>query len=114
MLNPHIDVSVFQELQDTAGAEFVVELLDALMEEAPLMLASLRSSLASGQDEVFRRAAHSLKSNSESFGAMKLAGMARELELGGIASVPTPEAALGALEAEYAQAVTALKELSRG
>ena len=38
-----IDRAVFAELQDTAGAEFVAELVGTFLEEAPQMLAELRS-----------------------------------------------------------------------
>ena len=67
-----IDPATFAELQDTAGAEFVAELVDTFLEEAPGMLAELRSARAEGDAERFRRAAHSLKSNSHTFGALSL------------------------------------------
>ena len=57
------------------------ELVDTFLTEAPLMLAELRSALADGNSDRFRRAAHSLKSNSNTFGATALGAMARELEL---------------------------------
>jgi HPt (histidine-containing phosphotransfer) domain-containing protein len=47
----------------------VRELVDTFLAEAPSMLADLRESLASGEAERFRRAAHSLKSNGNTFGA---------------------------------------------
>ena len=40
-------------------------------------LADLRRALADGNTERFRRAAHSLKSNSHTYGATKLAELAR-------------------------------------
>jgi len=102
-----IDLTVFRELQDTAGAEFVAELVDTFLEEAPGMLAALRQARAAADADAFRRAAHSLKSNSLTFGASALAAQARAIELGGI----TGEAALEALEAAYTQAAAALEEL---
>ncbi len=37
-----IDRAVFDELKDTAGADFVVELVGTFFEEAPQMLGELR------------------------------------------------------------------------
>jgi HPt (histidine-containing phosphotransfer) domain-containing protein len=76
-----IDLATFRALQDSAGADFVSELVDAYLEEAPKMLGTLRASLAARDEDAFRRAAHSLKSNSMTFGATTLAAMARNLEL---------------------------------
>jgi histidine phosphotransfer protein HptB len=111
MAGTPIDIPTFTALQETAGAEFVTELVDTFFEEAPQMLVELRSAQAAGAAERFRRAAHSLKSNSNTFGATQLGALARELELGGLIADPAP---LQALEAEYARAAVALKELSRG
>ena len=115
MNEPVIDQTVFAELQETAGAEFAVELVDTFLEEAPGMLAELRSAHTKGDADGFRRAAHSLKSNGNTFGASKLAAMARELELGGMNADPARDLeAITALEAEYTRAATALKELCSG
>ncbi len=37
-----IDQATYSELEETAGAEFVAELVDTFLQEAPLMLAELR------------------------------------------------------------------------
>jgi HPt (histidine-containing phosphotransfer) domain-containing protein len=102
-----IDRNVFGELQATAGADFVAELVDTFLEEAPGMLASLRQARAQGNADAFRRAAHSLKSNSLTFGASALAAQARALELGGIGSAEAVEA----LARSYDAAAAALKAL---
>jgi HPt (histidine-containing phosphotransfer) domain-containing protein len=107
MSEPVIDEVTFRELQDAAGAEFVVELVDTFLEEAPGMLAALRQARAAGDGDAFRRAAHSLKSNGLTFGASALAAAARTLELGGIASEP----ALAALQRDFDAAAARLKEL---
>ena len=70
-----IDTDVFRELQATAGADFVVELVDTFFEEAPAMLAELRNARAAEDADRFRRAAHSLKSNSHTFGALPLGAL---------------------------------------
>ncbi len=108
---PTIDPATFEELQETAGADFVVELVAAFLEEAPGMLAELSNAQTAQDAERFRRAAHSLKSNSQTFGATRLGTMARELELGGLAADAAP---LDALAAEYARVAAALEELVRG
>jgi HPt (histidine-containing phosphotransfer) domain-containing protein len=110
-----IDRAVYAELRDTTGAEFVAALVDAFIEEGPGMLAELRRARADGNAERFRRAAHSLKSNGNTFGALKLAALARELELKGLDAESTRDAsALAALEAEYARAAAELKALRNG
>jgi HPt (histidine-containing phosphotransfer) domain-containing protein len=110
-----IDRAVYSELRDTTGAEFVAELVDTFIEEGPGMLADLRGARADGNPERFRRAAHSLKSNGKTFGALKLAALAREFELNGLDPEPNrDEVALAALEAEYARAAAELKALRNG
>ena len=109
MAQPTIDQATFDELKETAGAEFVGELVDTFLAEAPAMIDELRRSLDAGEADKFRRAAHSLKSNSHTFGAMTLGAMARELELGGIDSVRNAGGKpLDALESEYSRVAVAL------
>jgi HPt (histidine-containing phosphotransfer) domain-containing protein len=112
MTTPTIDRAAFEALQQTAGAEFVGELVDTFLTEAPLMLQDLRDSLAAGDADRFRRAAHSLKSNSNTFGAMTLGALARDLELGGLDPVRLANAQpLDTLAAEYSRVAAALLEL---
>jgi histidine phosphotransfer protein HptB len=106
-----IDPAVFSDLQATAGADFVVELVDTFAEEAPPLVDELRQALAAGQAERFRRAAHSLKSNSHTFGAAALAEQARALELGGL---PGSAAPVEALADELVRTVAALQKAARG
>ena len=110
MNNAVIDPHTFDELQANAGADFVIELVDTFAEEAPQLLAELRNALAAGAAERFRRAAHSLKSNSHTFGATALADMARRLELGGL---PPDAAAVEALQPEIDTTLRALQALAR-
>lgn len=107
---PAIDRSTFSELQETAGADFVAELVGTFLDEAPRMLAELRRAHAAQSADAFRRAAHSLKSNGNTFGAGRLAEMARELELGGLVTGTEP---LDALDAEYQRVARALTDLCR-
>lgn len=109
MSTPLIDPQTFAELQANAGSDFVVELVDTFAAEAPQMLAELRSSFASGAADAFRRAAHSLKSNSNTFGATRLAELGRTLELGGMPADAEP---IDALADELARSVSALQALA--
>ena len=108
-----IDPTTFADLQSTAGSDFVLELVDTFAEEAPRMLAELRAAHAEAAAERFRRAAHSLKSNSNTFGAVRLGEMARALELGGLPSASEGGAALDAVAAEIDSALAALQALAR-
>ena len=73
---------------------------------------TLRDGLEAQDADKFRRAAHSLKSNSNTFGALALGAMARELELAGVAKVAANGAqSLDALDQEYARVAEALSAL---
>jgi histidine phosphotransfer protein HptB len=115
MSDEPIDPTVYAALKATTGAEFAAELAGTFLEEAPGMLAELRSARADGNLNRFRRAAHSLKSNANTFGAVHLAAKARDLELKGLDADPSRDAAaLAALESEHARAAAALKGLRNG
>ena len=76
------------------------------------MLNELRSALAAADADKFRRAAHSLKSNANTFGALAFGAMARELELAGVAKViDSGPQAIDALTQEYSRVAAALTEL---
>jgi HPt (histidine-containing phosphotransfer) domain-containing protein len=115
MTSAAIDLAVYRELQDAAGAEFVAELVDTFLEQAPGMVAELRSASADADADRFRRAAHSLKSNSLTFGAMTLGALARELEVAGFgAAAGLDDARVDAIEAEYRGVAAELKALRHG
>jgi HPt (histidine-containing phosphotransfer) domain-containing protein len=101
MPSPVIDEQVFAELQDSAGADFVVELVDTFLEDAPQGLAALRAAVVAGDEPGFRRHAHSLKSNGATFGALAFADAARALE-------QTPLAELGDAAPARVEALTSL------
>lgn len=63
-----------------SGEDFINELIDAFLEDAPDMLLHMRQALATNDIETFRRNAHSLKSNANTFGATGLASLAKDLE----------------------------------
>jgi HPt (histidine-containing phosphotransfer) domain-containing protein len=109
MTAPTIDPATFEALKAMTGAPFALDLVDTFLEEAPVMLETLRKAFEAKDADTFRRAAHSLKSNSNTFGALALGAMARELELAGVAQVGTPS--LDALAQEYARVAAALSAL---
>jgi HPt (histidine-containing phosphotransfer) domain-containing protein len=110
---PAVDAATFQALQDTAGSDFVAELVGTFLEEAPGMLEDLQRAFASADAERFRRAAHSLKSNALTFGAMALAAQAKALELSGVAAMRAQGGdPVGALAQEYGRAAAALKAMA--
>jgi HPt (histidine-containing phosphotransfer) domain-containing protein len=107
-----IDSVAFAELTEAVGADFIGQLLATFFRDAPLQIATMRAALVNADGAVFERAAHSLKSNAASFGATRLAGLARELELmGRERCLAGMDDKLSALATEYDGAARALTEL---
>jgi CheY-like chemotaxis protein len=110
-----IDLPTFQHLVDTMGSDFIGELGRAYIEETPQLLSQLELALGKQDSAVFRRAAHSIKSTSSSFGALQYAALARELEILGreerLEEAPTR---VKALIAGYEPVRQAIQELCCG
>lgn len=112
MTDGPIDTAVMSDLQDTMGAEFASELVATFLDEGPAMLKELHEAITRGDADGFRRAAHSVKSNANVFGAGALADVARRLELAGLSGdADTDKAAAAELETEFGRAAAALKGL---
>lgn len=110
-----IDKSAFQDLCAHTSPAFVAELVDCFMQEAPRMLNDLRRGRDEADADLFRRAAHTLKSSSATFGAMELVCMAHAMELSGlVADAASDHGAIGELESAWRRAVAELQELTRG
>jgi len=75
-----IDRSIFDGLRDSVGDDFIGELVSTFDEEAPLMIENMRKALSAQDTDVFRREAHSMKTNAATFGANALAELAKKLE----------------------------------
>jgi HPt (histidine-containing phosphotransfer) domain-containing protein len=75
-----LDLNTFNELKESTGADYIGELIDAFLDDAPDLFTQMKSALVSKDTESFRRAAHSMKSNAATFGAMSLSNLAKELE----------------------------------
>ena len=80
MVNSELDLSTFEELKQMSGTDFIDELVDTFLEDAPKLIRELSSALQAQDSASFRRAAHSLKSNAATFGANHLSALAKELE----------------------------------
>ncbi len=77
---PVIDQATFEELKQMSGEDFINELIDAFLDDGPNMLNNMQTALETKDVESFRRNAHSLKSNANTFGATELGVLAKELE----------------------------------
>ena len=103
-----IDTAVYAELAEAMGAEFAAELVTTFLDDAPNMIATLKQGASDGDADAYRRAAHSLKSNAEVFGATALARQARDMELSGLPEAAPP---IAALETVYADTARVLRTL---
>jgi HPt (histidine-containing phosphotransfer) domain-containing protein len=75
-----LEDDALQNLRDLGGDEFLGEVIDAFLADAPQLVATLRSSLEEENTEELRRAAHTLKSNGATLGAEQFADLCRTLE----------------------------------
>lgn len=108
---PVIDRTTFEELKQMSGEDFISELIDAFLEEAPNMISQMHSALETQDVETFRRNAHSLKSNANTFGAVELGTLARELEMMGRENNLNIGNRLEDLKKEYKNVAEVLREM---
>jgi HPt (histidine-containing phosphotransfer) domain-containing protein len=116
-MNPQsvIDLPTFEALKEAIGADYINELVQAYFEETPQLLSKLQQALSKQDCDAFRQAAHSIKSTSNSFGALEFGTLAKELEMmGREARLDGAPAKVKSLVAGYEAVQQALKELSRG
>jgi HPt (histidine-containing phosphotransfer) domain-containing protein len=100
---PIIDRNTFNELKQISGEEFINELIDTFLEDAPKMIVEMKTALEDGNADSFRRAAHSMKSNAATFGANDLYAFAKDLEmLGRENKLSEAGSRFGSLEEAYA------------
>jgi histidine phosphotransfer protein HptB len=108
---PVINKATFEELKQLSGEDFINELIDAFLEEAPDMIRQMQAALAARDVESFRRNAHSLKSNAHTFGATELGRLAKELEGMGRENNLDIGNRLEVLNDEFSNVAAALKEM---
>lgn len=112
-----VDRSVLDALLESLGGdqEFLVELLNTYFEDAPQLITAMQAAVAAGDAEELRRAAHSLKSTSATFGAMDLSGQCKVLEMMAKSSaLQGAEAQIAAVATEYERAKAELETVQRG
>lgn len=111
MTNPTIDRDTLEALVSTTDREFVHELIDTFLDDALSLFDSLGTALSAQDAEGFRRAAHSLKSNGASLGALSFAESAKQLEMigksGDLSGVGDK---VEQLRADFEQVTQALKD----
>jgi HPt (histidine-containing phosphotransfer) domain-containing protein len=78
-----IDPSALEAYREVMGEEadaFIADIKETYLKNAPQLFSAMQQGLATEDAASFTRAAHTLKSNSATVGAHKLAGMAAEME----------------------------------
>jgi HPt (histidine-containing phosphotransfer) domain-containing protein len=94
---------------------FVRELISTFLNDAPRLVRTLRSSLEQRNSEEVRRAAHTLKSNGRTFGAIALASLSEELEFSAHrGSLASADDLVTQIEKEYVRVAGALGALVGG
>jgi HPt (histidine-containing phosphotransfer) domain-containing protein len=80
-----LDGAVLDELRTSVEGDsaFVVDLVEAYLADGAQHVADVVTALEAVDAAALVRPAHTLKSSSATVGAMRLAGMARELEMDG-------------------------------
>lgn len=107
-----IDPEAWETIKSMTDTAFLVELIDTYLSDSPALLEQMRAGLATGDIELVRRAAHSLKSNSASFGAVRLTEVSRELEMLAKSGILEGGALkLAAVEAAFAQLSPVLEKM---
>jgi HPt (histidine-containing phosphotransfer) domain-containing protein len=104
--NGALDRRVLEELSASVGGdqEFLAELVEDFLADAPAQLEALRTAAASDDAGTARRAAHTLKGTSRTFGAVELGSMCQEAETAaGAGDVGTVAALLEGIDAEWAR-----------
>ena len=108
-----IDSATFEKLKNDVGRDFVGELVETYCSETPQLIAKLRYALEANDSDTFRRAAHSIKATSNTFGALSLGEIAKELEMMGRAGdLAGAQEKMDQLAAEYDRVQRAFKDLN--
>ena len=111
-----LDPKALDNLREVVGGdpEFLTELVDTFLDDAPSLLADLRQGLAAGDATEVRRHAHSLKSNGAEFGATELSQRCGQLEaIAKEGRLEGAESLLTQIEGLYQEVETALRALGQ-
>ncbi len=107
-----LDEGALGNLRELTGddPDFLAELIGTYVADAGCLLTAIRQALLVGDVPALRRAAHSLKSNSATFGATALAALCRELEEHAMSGgVNRAADLLAQVEAAYAEVEAAVR-----
>ncbi|OEY67070.1 Hpt domain-containing protein [Marinobacter sp. X15-166B] len=100
-IRPHLDQDALAELQDVMEDEFGV-LIRTFIEDSKSRIATLRQTLASGDNDAFMNSVHSLKGSSTNIGAPQLGLLCAQAEVAGRAGQMTEvRALLAEIENEF-------------
>jgi len=82
---PALDRSVLAELRESVGDDdaFIADLVATYIAEGRDHLAAMDAAAAAGDAAAIVRPAHTLKSSSAALGALRLAAIARDIEMAG-------------------------------
>jgi CheY-like chemotaxis protein/HPt (histidine-containing phosphotransfer) domain-containing protein len=75
-----VDAAALENLRELGGDDFLDEVIDTFLADAPTLIATLGASLAAQDADELRRAAHTLKSNGATLGAAGFSELCRALE----------------------------------
>jgi HPt (histidine-containing phosphotransfer) domain-containing protein len=77
-----LDHTALDELMEMVGGDpdFLTEMIDTFLEETPGLISDIQAAATAADAGALRRAAHTLKSNSLTFGAVRLGELSREIE----------------------------------
>ena len=108
-----IDMNTFDSLKQITDSGFIGQLVDTFLEDTPRQIRDMKTALKVADAEGLRRAAHSIKSNAATFGAVALSDLARELEvLGKEDRLEQVAGKLEAVEAAFQAAAQELRDLT--
>ena len=107
-----IDRETLRRFVETMGDDdpgFVQEMIDQFLTDAPALVATLRDGLAAGDADTVRRAAHTLKSNANTFGAHDLGSRCAALEMAAKdGDLTDAEALVSDIGSEFSRVLTVL------
>lgn len=105
-------IEQFRELDPNGSMALAARILGIYADSSGSVFADIEQSMANGDSELLRRAAHSLKSSSANVGARQLSVLLKEFELLGKENrVDEARAQFDALRAEYARAHEGIRAL---
>ncbi|MDM8527054.1 Hpt domain-containing protein [Anaerolineales bacterium HSG24] len=111
---PVIDLTKLRLLLGEYEREMFIEFIDVFLEEVPKQLTELQSAVNQNDARDVRRIAHSLKSTSATFGAMRLSSLCEQFEFESRTGLGNSSAEqLLQIHTAYKEVETALIELVR-